>query len=118
MEEIRIFSETISELLDSGYLLQNELTEYLNLIKYIKTEGSEIPASGFKVDKIYKCYDDNSEIIYVFAISNSNNNIKGITTSIRVDENIIEFSELFKKIRKGIEKFGNYVFGINNNKIF
>ncbi|WP_106916682.1 hypothetical protein [Chryseobacterium aurantiacum] len=110
MEEIRILSETISELLDNGYLLQNELTESFALINNIKAKDSEIPALGFKVDKIYKCYDDNSEVIYVFAISNANNNVKGIATSIDIAQNTIEFSELFKKIRNGIKEICNLCF--------
>lgn len=97
MEEIRLLHEVIGELIDNGYLLQSEISEYFQILKNSKTE---ISASEFKVDNIYKCYDEtDSEEVIVFAVSSAKYGLKAISISIVTAEEVESLIySLFHKI--------------------
>ncbi|WP_347219174.1 hypothetical protein [Chryseobacterium sp.] len=107
MEEIRLVNEVVAELLENGYSVNFGLMEYLNSLKSFHKEMTDISGSDFNIDEVYCCHENEygSEIVYVFAISCSKYNIKGISTSISSMETSFSFSALLEKIKKTCRKF-------------
>ncbi len=101
MEEIRLVHEVVAELLNSGYSANFDLMEYMSLLTTSHKDWDRISGSDFNIDEVYCCHENeyDSEIIYVFAISCTKYNIKGISTSISVMQAHFSLSEFFEKLK-------------------
>lgn len=106
MDEIRLVNEVVAELLDNGYSANFGIMEYLNSLTSVHQEMTDISGSDFNIDEVYCCHENEygSEIVYVFAISCSKYNVKGISTSISVVESSFSFSDFFEKVKKAYSR--------------
>ncbi|MDR2235680.1 MAG: hypothetical protein LBE92_06125 [Chryseobacterium sp.] len=100
MEEVRLLHEVMAELLDNGYVTDFGMMKYIFPLMSAGPEKKAVSGSEFTIDEIYRCHETeyDSEIIYIFAISSTRYNIKGITTSISPEQHSLNFSEVAKKI--------------------
>lgn len=100
MEEIRLLHEVVAELLDNGYAADFGMMKYIFPLISADKEKTVISRSAFTIDEIYCCHETeyDSEMIYVFAVSSTQYNIKGITVSISPIRDSSGFSGIFKKI--------------------
>lgn len=119
MEEIILLHDVISELLNEGYALDFDIMKSMFSGSTDTKKITNLNTSEFAIDKIYICYETeyDSEIIYVFAVSNTKHNIKGIATSISTVENDINFSEMMEKIKTGLKEISAFCFGKKSKKI-
>ncbi|WP_348799094.1 hypothetical protein [Flavobacterium adhaerens] len=100
MEEIRIVSEVINELIECGYVVNLDLLENMLTLTNNKSNYN-IDFNEFKIDSIHYCHEDSSpdDIVYVFAISSSKLKLKAICISLtQIQEHSYTVLDYFKKV--------------------
>jgi hypothetical protein len=98
MEETKVLSDIIGDLLDRGYSLDFEELQQMRF-NLGEQDIQVLSANEFVIDEVYCCGDDSPEVMYVFAVSSVRYRMKGIVINAITTDTSITLGEIFQKIK-------------------
>lgn len=98
MEETKVLSDIIGDLLDRGYSLDFEELQQMRF-NLGEQDIQVLSANEFVIDEVYCCGDDSPEVMYVFAVSSVRYRMKGIVINAITIDTSITLGEIFQKIK-------------------
>ncbi len=121
MEEYITLMDAVSVLAERGYIIDFNIVE-TTLTGFRQFSSLTIPPDDFKIDKIYKCTDEDelTNTAFVFAISSKRYKLKGILiNSVNGSDKDERLNDVIKKIANAfisVIKSVKYAVEIKNPK--